>query len=271
VKRRSIIGIVGSGKIGRAIALGLRANNRPQEMRILCSDRHPEALEALQQDSTIECFLDNHSVISHADMVILSVKPFQARSVIESCAQSFRADQLAVSICASITLEQLESWASTPRWMRAMPNLPVIVNRGVSVLTAGARCEPEDRNRATEIFSSVGHVLELAENQLDAVTALSGSGPAFMFFFIEALSEAGARLGIPKERAFELVFHTMRGSAELCLEKSIDPAELIQQVATPGGCTVEGLKVFREMNLRSILIECIEKTAQRASELRLES
>jgi pyrroline-5-carboxylate reductase len=92
-----------------------------------------------------------------------------------------------------------------------------------------------------------------------------------MFFFIEALSEAGARLGIPKERAFELVFHTMRGSAELCLEKSIDPAELIQQVATPGGCTVEGLKVFREMNLRSILIECIEKTAQRASELRLES
>ncbi len=92
-----------------------------------------------------------------------------------------------------------------------------------------------------------------------------------MFFFIEALSEAGARLGIPKQQAFELVFHTMRGSAELCLEKSIDPADLIQQVATPGGCTIEGLKVFEEMNVRKILIQCIERTADRASQLRLES
>ncbi len=266
------VGIIGAGKIGRAIALGLRANNTATELKIICSDHQATTLSELQKEKGIRCTESNAEVVEASSVIVLCVKPYQAKSVLSELRNHLKSHHLLISVCASITFDQLNEWSGgQARLMRAMPNLPVVVNHGVSVLCSGSRSTSADSKRALKIFSTVGHVLELEEKHLDSVTALSGSGPAFMFFFIEALSEAGARLGIPKEKAYELVFHTMRGSAELCLEKTMDPGELIQQVATPGGCTLEGLKVFDQMNVRKILIQTIEATAKRASQLRLEA
>jgi len=266
------IGIIGAGKIGRAIALGLRNNNTASELKIICSDHQTSSLTDLQSQKGIRCTSSNQEVVQESSATILCVKPYQAKQVLTELKDHLKSHHLLISVCASITFEQLNEWSGgKARLMRAMPNLPVVVNHGVSVLCPGPRSLPTDVKRALKFFSTVGHVLELEEKHLDSVTALSGSGPAFMFFFIEALSEAGARLGIPKEKAYELVFHTMRGSAEPCLEKTMDPEDLIKQVATPGGCTLEGLKVFEKMEVRKILIQTIEATAKRASQLRLEA
>lgn len=266
---RKKIAIIGTGKIGRALARGLRSALAPQDLELICADSKPTSFEELKSIPGIEFTTSNREALQNKKIVLLSVKPFQARDVLAELKEKLSEDHLLISICASITLAQLREWAGPDcSIIRAMPNLPVTVGQGITVLSAESGTEKDHLRLAEEIFSTVGHVLSLDEIHLDSVTALSGSGPAFMFFFIEALSEAGAQLGIPKAKAFELVFHTMRGSAELCLQTNLDPQSLIQQVATPGGCTVEGLKVFSETNVRESLIKCIQATAKRASELR---
>lgn len=265
------IGFIGVGKIGRALAQGLLHAFPTKSLRLHAHDIHADQLHRLCDAKNFVAEASNVDVVKHSEIILLCVKPFQARAVVDEISKYLKPEHLLISICASITLQQLDQWShQSPRILRAMPNLPSLVASGMTVIAGGKRTSARELRLAKEIFASVGEVIELDEHLLDAVTAVSGSGPAFMFYVIESMAEAGVRLGIPKAEALKLVFHTMRGSAELCLQSSFDPAELIQQVATPGGCTIEGLRVLDSQNVKSILIQSIEKAAKRASELRIE-
>jgi pyrroline-5-carboxylate reductase len=258
------LGFIGAGSMGGALLKGLLAAGMPAE-NLTFYDPDPKRQQELD-GLGIEAALDNAEVM-HADVVILAVKPQVIGKALDEIQEFTRARHLIISIAAGVTLPQLEEALPEPRFIRAMPNTPLMVHAGMTGIAPGTRATPEDVQLARELFGAVGRAVVVDEKLMDAVTALSASGPAFVAVFLEALADGGVKMGLPRALALEMAAQTLLGATRLCLEKNLHPAALKDLVASPGGTTIAGLHALEVGGFRGLVMDAIEAATLRAREL----
>ncbi|HBT48113.1 MAG TPA: pyrroline-5-carboxylate reductase [Peptococcaceae bacterium] len=260
------IGFIGAGAMGGALIEGLLASRVVPAERIVVFDISRERLEELARKHGIRPAAGGPQVVEQADIVVVAVKPETVAGVLRTL--SFKPSHLVISVAAGITLKQLEGWIGPGvPIMRAMPNTPALVREGITVLAGNGLVTPEQGKAALEIFASVGQALLLPEDQLDAVTGLSGSGPAYVYLFIEALADGGVLCGLGRDTALKLAAQTVLGAARMVLNTGEHPAVLKSQVTSPGGTTIAGLEVLENRALRGALMEAVRAAARRARAL----
>ena len=265
------VGFVGGGAMAEALVAGLAAAGvAPARMR--ASDPVAARRDQLAGRFGIAVTASNADVVAASDLVVLAVKPALVAAVLDEIAAAdpaAAARPLWLSIAAGVPLSRLS--AALPagaRVVRAMPNTPALVRSGATALAAGDSCSAEDRALARALCETVGSVWEApSEALLDAVTGLSGSGPAYVFVFLEALSDAGVRVGLPREAASMLAIQTVLGSARLALETGRHPAQLKDQVTSPGGTTIAGLERLEAGGLRAAVYEAVAAATARSRQL----
>jgi pyrroline-5-carboxylate reductase len=262
------IGFLGGGAMAEAILTGLLQKGIFAPENVYVTDINRERLELLQGRFGIHTSADNSSVASAADIVLLAVKPFVAAGVLQEVSGSMQAGQTLISIAAGISTAMLEEYLGNPAAVvRVAPNTPALVGAGISALCPGSRAGRRDMERAMAIFSAVGRAVEVPESQMDAVTGLSASGPAYMFVILEALSDAGVRVGLPRDTALLLAAQTMQGAARMVLETGGHPAKMKDMVTTPGGTTIEGLFALEQAGFRGALMKAVEVATRRSREM----
>ncbi len=265
------IGFIGGGAMGEALAAGVLAAGVPVA-RVRAADPDPARRKQLEQALGIETSDDNRGVVAASDLVVLAVKPglvSGALAALGGASDGTLARPLWVSIAAGVPIRALR--AALPegaRIVRAMPNTPALVQSGATAFVAGDGCSARDRALAGALFESVGMAWEApSEALLDAVTGLSGSGPAYVFVFLEALSDAGVRMGLPRDAASALAVQTVLGSARLAQETGRHPAALKDQVTSPGGTTIAGLERLEACGFRAAIHEAVAAATRRSQEL----
>ena len=219
----------------------------------------------MQTETGIAVTADNLEVARSAETILIGVKPTYVLAVVREIAP-VTDDKLVISLAAGVRVQNMET-NSNARLMRAMTNTPTAIVRGATAIARGARTTPDDLARARSIFDAIGVTVEVNEEQIDAVTALSGSGPAFVYTVIEALADGGIKTGLPPEVAAVLATHTVLGAAELAAETGQSPEELRRMVVTPGGTTAAGLAAMEKLKTAEGLIAAVEAAAARAQEM----
>jgi len=236
--------------------------------QIMASDAKVERLEQLRAAHGIRTTTDNHVLVRESDVVVLGVKPQVIDRVLTEIGADVRADQLVVSVAAGVPIDALEArLAPGSRVVRAMPNTPATVQAGATAIAAGSHAREDDLRVARELFEAVGRVVTLEETLLDAVTGLSGSGPAYVMLIIEALADGGVKVGLHRDTALLLAAQTVFGSAQLLLETGEHPGRLKDMVTSPGGTAIAGLHTLESGGLRKTLIDAVEVATKRAAEL----
>jgi len=260
------LAILGAGVMGETVLSGLiRAGWSPDQ--IVATDRRPERQVELTQRYGIT-MLDNVEAAGRADTVLVVVKPQDMADLLAEIAPVLTADSLLVSLAAGVDTASIE--AQLPPGtavVRVMPNTPAQVDEGMAAISPGAHSTPADLAHVTEILSATGRVLTLPERYQDAVTAISGSGPAYLFFVVEAMIEAGVHLGLPRDTATELVVQTMLGSAKLLRETGEHPTVLRERVTSPGGTTAAAVRQLEDHKVRAAFMGAIEAARDRSREL----
>lgn len=266
------IAFIGAGNMAASLIGGLRAQGVPAE-RIRASDPGAEQRAKISAEHGIFICADNAEAVAGADVIVLAVKPQVMKSVCQALAPHLTEGQLIVSIAAGIPCDSLERWlgeqaAAVPAIVRCMPNTPALLGQGVSGLYATARVSAEQRQQAEQLLSAVGVALWLDdEQQIDAVTAVSGSGPAYFFLLIEAMTAAGEQLGLPRETAAQLTLQTALGAARMALESEVDAAELRRRVTSPNGTTEAAIKSFQAGGFEALVHQALNAAATRSAEL----
>ncbi|MEK6581118.1 MAG: pyrroline-5-carboxylate reductase [Nitrospirota bacterium] len=265
-----MIGFIGGGNMAEALIKGIVSGQQSavsnQQKKIFVSEPREERRQYLEETYGVKTTDKNTDVVSASDIIILAVKPQNMEQALDNIKDSVTEDKTVVSIAAGITLSYLQSRLKTKKLIRVMPNTPALVQEGMSVMSL-CECFPDkDIAPVREILMSIGKVLVMPEKYMNAVTALSGSGPAFIAFFAEAMIEAGIKSGLSRGHAAELVVQTLLGTAKI-LDTGLSPLELREMVTSPGGTTAAGLKVFNEKDLTDIVITAIEAAVKRAEEL----
>ncbi len=264
--------IIGLGKMGEAIATGLMDSELGHAYSITGTTRTQASADEAKATLQIECGTDNTSAMKNADLILIAVKPHQAETILKENQSILKKEQVIISICAAVTTEQLSTWAGAkPAIIRAMPNTPCLIKSGVTALCRGPRCSDAQLAEAEKIFGELGLVTVLEESLFDGVTGLSGCGPAFMYLIIEALSEAGVKVGISRKQATLLAAQTMLGAAKMVLDRGEHPASLKDEVTTPAGCTIDGLMALEEGKLRVTLIKGVLAATKRSKRMAKES
>ncbi|MCK4259755.1 MAG: pyrroline-5-carboxylate reductase [Halanaerobiales bacterium] len=263
------IAIIGSGQMGEVLIQVLVELNLPTG-QITCCDLNQDRLEVLADKYKVNTSLENYLAAEKADVVILAVKPQVMDDVCKEIRTVLRDDQILISIAAGITINFLkERINNRPSIIRIMPNTPCLVKAGISAISISEDCQ--NSNDATmlveEIFSKLGKVIFVKEEQLDAITGLSGSGPAYIYLIIEALSDAGVRVGLPRRIATELAIQTVFGSAKMASETNLHPAVLKEMVTSPGGTSITGLHVLERAGVRGIIMDTVVEATKRSKEL----
>ncbi|HQR38512.1 MAG TPA: pyrroline-5-carboxylate reductase [Blastocatellia bacterium] len=262
------LGVVGVGKLGEAIVGGLLRREFISVDRIAGSVRHEDSLRRVGERLGIWSTLDNREAVSGRDVVLLAVKPQNMDTVLGEIGGMLTPDQLVISVAASVTTPFIEERIAGPvPVVRAMPNTPCVLGVGMTALCAGRHATAEHLATAEAIFACVGETARVDEGLMDGVTALSASGPAYLYVVIESLAEAGVKLGIPRDVSTKLAAQTMLGAATMVLDSKAHPALLKDTVTTPAGCTIDGLLELEEGKLRVTLIKAVVKAAERAREL----
>lgn len=262
------IGFLGAGQMATALAQGWRATGFLDSTKSLASDPVPAAREKFQTATGLKATASNFEVVAAADVLVLAVKPQTMHAVLGEVRSSLTERQLVVSIAAGITLKQLaDNLGADTRLIRVMPNTPCLVGASAAGFAAGPAATPADAELVARLFNAVGKAFALPEHLLDAVTGLSGSGPAFVYVMIEALADGGVRVGLPRDVALALAAQTVLGSAKMVLETGTHPASLKDAVASPGGTTIAGLHALERAGVRAGLIDAVEAAAKRSTEL----
>ena len=262
------IGIVGGGKMGEAIIAGLLRAGKIRKQDIIVSDVNGNTRERLEKHYGIRSTSNNADVVLESDVIILCVQPRDMAHALESIRNSISSEKLLISIAAGVTTDFIQRVLGKKQdLVRAMPNNPCTIGEGMIVITLAKDTSERRMEEAFEVFSSVGRTLTLEEHLFDAVTGLSGSGPAYAYLFIEALADGGVKMGIPKSTAVTLAAQTVLGAAKMVLETEEHPAKLRDLVTTPGGTTVQGLCELEEGKLRASCSRAVERATQRAKEL----
>lgn len=261
------IAFIGAGNMAASLIGGLRAQGLDAS-QIRASDPGAETRSRIQAEHGIEAFEDNAQAIDGADVIVLAVKPQVMKTVCQALQPNLQDGQLIVSIAAGITCASLQSWVGARPVVRCMPNTPALLRQGVSGLYATAEVSGEQRQQAEQLLSAVGTALWLEqEQQLDAVTAVSGSGPAYFFLLIEAMTAAGEKLGLPRETASQLTLQTALGAARMAVASDVDAAELRRRVTSPAGTTEAAIKSFQASGFEAIVEQALQAAATRSAEL----
>ncbi|MFW6125303.1 MAG: pyrroline-5-carboxylate reductase [Pirellulales bacterium] len=262
------IGFVGSGRMATALAHGFLSAGLVTAESVIASDVLEAARKAFQKQTGSKTTLDNLEVLASSDLVFLAVKPQAIPGVVSQLEPALTPYHLVVSIAAGVTLGQLaDGLGAHRRIVRVMPNTPCLVGASASAYCLGGSAGEEDGRLVHELLSAVGVCFELPESLMDAVTGLSGSGPAFICVVIEALADGGVRMGLPRDVATALAAQSVFGSAKMVLETGQHPGSLKDMVASPGGTTIAGLHALERGRLRAALIDAVEAATLRSAEL----
>jgi len=262
------IGFIGAGNMAEAMIRGLVRGGHVPAARITASGPRRERLDKLATSYGIAITLDHREVARSARLVVLSVKPQILDKVLREIADQLSPGALVVSIAAGVDTEAIESAiADGVRVVRAMPNTPALVGAGATAIAAGKHASEADLATAKALFDAVGITVVLDESHLDAVTGLSGSGPAYIFLILEALSDAGVKVGLSRRSAQLLAAQTVLGSAKMLIETDEHVGRLKDMVTSPGGTAIAGLHTLEEGGLRTTLINAVETATKRAREL----
>ena len=262
------IGFLGAGKMATALAKGWLTAGLVTPDRLWGSDPMPQARAAFHKETGAAALDDNRAVVGKSDMLVLAVKPQHMPALLAEIRSAVTASHLVVSIAAGITLQQLaDGLGSDCRLIRVMPNTPCLVGASASAYAPAASAREQDVRLVEKLLNVVGRAFPLPEKLLDAVTGLSGSGPAFVFVMIEALSDGGVRMGLPRDIATLLAVQTVFGSAKMMLETGLAASILKDQVASPGGTTIAGLHALERAGFRAALMDAVEAATLRSKEL----
>jgi pyrroline-5-carboxylate reductase len=261
------IGFVGTGNMGEALIRGLLKAGVAEPSQVVGSDPRPDRAAELAEKYGIRTTGDNLEVTRQADILILAVKPQVMARVLEEIGSEIHAHALVISIAAGIPLSAIEARLPQARVIRTMPNTPALVGAGATAIAVGGHATDDDLAAAKRIFDSVGMTVALDEAQMDAVTGLSGSGPAYVFLVIEALADAGVKVGLSRHHAQSLAAQTLLGSAKLLIETDEHPGRLKDMVTSPGGTAIAGLHTIEAGGLRTTLMDAVEAATKRSREL----
>lgn len=262
------IGFIGSGNMATAMIAGILKSKLVIANKIICSDVSKERLEELKKVYGVNTTIDNCRVAREADILILSVKPQFYQTVIEEIKSEVRENTIIVSIAAGQKIDVIKKlFGKEIKLIRVMPNTPALVGEGMSALCPCSIVLPNEIDLVKNIFNSFGKCEVIAEKLMDAVTAVSGSAPAFIFMIIEAMADGAVLEGLPRNIAYNFATQTVLGSAKMALETGKHPGELKDMVTSPGGTTIEGIKVLEENKLRATIIDAIHETAEKSRKL----
>lgn len=259
---------VGAGNMAEALIRGLLASGTVSAGDITISNRRHEKTERNAERWGVRAALDNVTCVRDADVVMLCVKPQVMRAVLDQCGREVPSEALVISVAAGIPTQAIEAHLSPgQRVVRSMPNTGAIVRQSATAIAAGSSATEADLAVAREIFDQVGRTVVVEEHHLDAVTGLSGSGPAYIFLIIDALADASVKVGLSRDIGLELAAQTVLGSAQLLLQTGEHPGRLKDQVTSPGGTAIAGLHTLEAGGLRTTLINAVEAATRRAREL----
>lgn len=262
------LSFVGGGRIAEALISGVLSSGLYKAEQIHVADPDTARLDHLKRQYGVQVDANNHDAVVSGDVAVLAVKPQVATEVLKEIGQVL-AQQLVISVIAGVQLSKIiGACAPQARVIRAMPNTPAMVGEGMTALAIGAGVGDNEAACARQIFQSVGRVVSVDERLMDAVTGLSGSGPAYVFLMIEAMADGGVKMGLSRETAGLLAAQTVLGAARMVLETGQHPASLKDQVASPGGTTIAGLHRLEQGGLRGMLMEAVEAATKRSQELR---
>lgn len=262
------IGFVGAGQMATALARGFVQAGFVEPQSVVAFDPYPAALERFTAEiAGTRGVASNLEVVQASDTIFLAVKPQHVTAAMQDVRSAVTPGKLFVSVIAGTPIAKLAAGLGTERIVRVMPNTPCLIGQGASAFSPGPAATPADCKHVADLMNAVGVALPLGEPLLDAVTGLSGSGPAFVYLMIEALSDAGVRVGLPRATAATLAAQTVRGAAEMVLTTGEHPAVLKDRVASPGGTTIAGLEALESHAVRGALIAAVVAATRRSQEL----
>lgn len=259
------IGFIGLGNMAKAMIGGMLAKGIAQPEELTGSAKTEKTRKAAEEKYGIETLADNGAVAEVSDILILAVKPQMFDTVIPQIRDRIRKDTLIVSIAAGRTIAQIEeALGGSFKVVRCMPNTPAMVGAGCSGVCRNEKVTEEEMAKCMELLGSFGLAEEVPEKLMDAVVGISGSSPAFVFLFLEALADGGVKAGMPREQAYRFAAQTVMGSAKLMLETGKHPGELKDMVCSPGGTTIEGVQTLEDMGLRSAVMSAVEACVEKS-------
>ena len=268
MNKKCKIGFIGCGKMASAIIKGAISSRFVTEENIKGSEVNCDVAEAAQKRLGIEVLTDNKFLVMDSDVIFIATKPNYVASVLEEIKDELTPEKLIVSIAAGVSTSKIENIIGRQRVIRVMPNTPALVLEGMSGVCKGSYATDEDAEFVMEMLSSIGKCIEVSEDQMDIVTAISGSGPAFFYKVIEDMARAGEKLGLEYDKSLLLATQTALGSAKMVMNRGeMSVQTLIDNVATKGGCTFVGVSSMSEGNSEKLFYDVISKTAQKAHEL----
>ena len=265
---KQTFGFLGAGRMATALAGGMAQSGLVKGRQLLASDVVPKALKAFAKATGGKSLKTNSDVLRKADVVIIAVKPHQIINLLNDLASEAKSHHLFISIAAGVTLEQLEeALGGKVRIIRVMPNTPALVGEGASGFARGTHAKAADAKLTQQILEAVGVAVEVPERLINAVTGLSGSGPAYGFQMIEAMSDGAVAAGLPRELATPLAAQTLLGAAKMVLETGEHPGKLKDMVTSPGGTTIEGLHEMEAAGVRDGLMNAVRAATDKAANL----
>jgi pyrroline-5-carboxylate reductase len=264
----NMLAILGTGRMGEALLSGLLRTEAWTADQIVCTAHSQRRADEIAEHYGVVAHTDSAAAAAAADVVLIAVKPQNIAELLAQIAPKLHPRQTVISVAAGVSTATIEAaLLEEVPVVRVMSNVPVQVDEAMSVLAAGAHAGPRDVEVATTILGQVGKVMELAEHQLDAVTGLSGSGPAYVFLLAETMIDAAILLGLPRDVATELIAQTMVGSAKMLRDSGRHPVELRESVTSPGGTTIAAIRVLEQERVRAAFINAIEAATLRSREL----
>lgn len=262
------VGFIGCGKMAQAMMEGMIKSNIVQPGSIMASALTEETLRSVKETYKILVSSNNKEVAEHADILILAIKPNIYEAILNEIAGSVDDQKVIITIAAGISLEYIESFFQTKmKVVRSMPNTPSLVGEGMTAICHNQQVDHEDLERVLLLFNSFGKTEVMAEELMDAIPAISGSSPAYVYMFIEALADGGVKQGIPRKQAYRLAAQAVLGAAKMVLETERHPGELKDDVCTPGGATIEAVAALEQEKFRSAILIAMDHCTKRTKQL----
>ena len=263
-----MLGFIGCGNMAQAMLKGILQKGLYQKDQIIVSRRNEEALAQIHRQLGVETTTDNRKVAEKADVLVLAVKPFQFESVIREIVEFVNMNTVVISIAAGQSIADIEGFFGKEiKLVRTMPNTPALVLEGATGMCFNELMQDEEKQMAINLFESFGIVEVVSENMIDTVIGVSGSSPAYVFMFIEAMADAAVQAGMPRSQAYEFAAQSVMGSAKMVLETGKHPAELKDMVCSPAGTTIEAVKVLEEKGFRAAVMDAMEACVNKSKSM----